>query len=66
MMRKTTINVKEVISQMDGAMDKLEQGIPSANLSKKEAKDIAAQLEDVIALAESIKADNQKDKVKRA
>lgn len=44
MMRKTAINVKEVISQMDGAMDKLEQGIPSAKLSKKEAKDIAEQL----------------------
>ncbi len=65
-MRKTAINVKEVISKMDGAMDKLEQGIPNAKLSKKDAKDIAAQLEDVIALAESIKVENYKDKAKRA
>jgi|GEM_PF-4501225 len=66
MMRKTEINVKGVISKIDGAMDKLEQGIPNAKLSKKDAKDIAAQLEDVIALAESIKADNHMDKAKRA
>ncbi len=65
-MKKTAINVKEVISKMDGAMDKLEQGIPNAKLSKKDAKDIAAQLENVIALAESIKADSHKDKAKRA
>ena len=65
MIKKAAIKVKEVISQIDGAMDKLEQGIPSAKLSKKDTKDIAAQLEDVIALAESIKADNCKDKTKR-
>jgi len=65
-MKKTEINVKEITSKIDGAMDKLEQGIPNTKLSKKDAKDIAAQLEDVIALAESISADSHKDKAKRA
>ena len=65
-MQKTKINVQEVISTMDAAMDKLEQGIPNAKLTKNESKEITAQLEDVIALAESIKADIQNDKAKRA
>jgi len=33
-MRKIAINVKEAISKIDGAIDKLEQGIPNAKLSK--------------------------------
>ena len=47
-------------------MDRLEKGIPNAELTKEEANDITAQLEDVIALAESIKADSQNDNAKRA
>ena len=59
MMQKTEINIKKIASTIDGAIDRLEQGIPNAKLSKKDAKDIAAQLEDVIALAESLKTEHQ-------
>lgn len=66
MMQKTEINVQEIINEIDGAMDRLAQGIPNAKLTKEDAKDITEQLEDIIALAESIKADSQNNKAKQA
>jgi len=65
-MQKTKINVDKVISEMDKAYQELRKGIPNAKLTKSEAKEITTQLEDVIALAESIKADVAKEKAKRA
>lgn len=46
-------------------MDRLKKVIPNAKLTKEEAKEITAQLEDVIILAESIKVDAQNDKTKQ-
>ncbi|MEM6318605.1 MAG: hypothetical protein AAF960_13120 [Bacteroidota bacterium] len=65
-MQKTKIDVQEVVSTIDKAIDKLEKGIPNANLTKEEAKDISVQLEEVIALAESMKSENAKDNAQRA
>jgi len=60
-MQKTKVNVSESIKTMDTALNKLEEGFIDADLNKEEAADIVKQLEEVVALAERIKADIQKD-----
>lgn len=59
-MQKTKVNVSESIKTMDTALNKLEEGFIDADLNKEEAADIVKQLEDVVSLAERIKADIQK------
>ena len=56
-MPKTKVNVSESIQTMDTALNKLEEGFIDVDLSKEEATDIVKQLEDVVALAERIKAE---------
>lgn len=58
-MKKTKINVQEVINTIDNALDKLEKGIPTAKISKLGKQEIIKELEETIALAESIKAGNK-------
>ena len=65
-MKKTKINVQEIIKTIDNAFDKLEKGIPNAKISKSGKQEIIKELEETIALAESIKADISRDKAKRA
>lgn len=60
-MPKTKVNVSESIKTMDNVLNKLEEGFIDADLSKEEAADIVKELEDVVALAERIKADIYKD-----
>lgn len=64
-MPKTKINVKESIRIMDNSLNKLEEGFIDADLTREEADDITKQLEDVIALAEQIKAGIDADKLSR-
>ncbi len=65
-MKKTKINVQKIINTIDNALDKLEKGIPDAEISKSGKQEIIKELEETIALAESIKTDIQADKAKRA
>jgi len=65
-MKKTKINVPEVIKTIDNALDKLEKGIPNAKISKLGKQEIIKELEEAIAIAEAIKVENQKEKSKRA
>ena len=65
-MKKTKINVNKIIAELDKTHQELREGIPKAKLTKEDAKEITAQLEEVIALAESIKAENARDKAQRA
>ncbi len=65
-MKQTKINVQKVINTIDGAFDRLEKGIPNTKISKSGKQEIIKELEEAIALAESIKANIQTDKAKRA
>ncbi|MFK7980179.1 MAG: hypothetical protein AB8G86_09385 [Saprospiraceae bacterium] len=65
-MKKTKINVQKAINTIDNALDKLEKGIPNAKISKLGKQEIIKELEETIVLAESIKANIQKEKAKRA
>ncbi len=56
-MQRTKINIQEIIMNMDSSIDKLMDGISDAKLTKTEAVAITQQLEEVIALAEQLKAD---------
>jgi len=64
MMQKTKIDVDKSIRIMDTALDELKEGICNPNFTEADRDDIRTQLEDVIALAEQIKADIATDKIR--
>ena len=59
-MPKIKVNVTESIKTMDAALNKLEERFIDADLNKEEAEDIVKQLEDLVTLAEGIKANLKK------
>ena len=54
-MPKTKINVEEVIHEMDTALDSLIANADQVKLTKKGKTAIVKELQEVIALAESLK-----------
>jgi len=65
-MSKPKINVRAIIEQSRITHNELKEAIPKAKFTKKEKQEIIKDIEEAIALAESIKVDNQKEKAKRA
>ena len=57
------INVRAIIELTH---NKLKKAIPKAKFTKEEKQEIIEDIEEAIAIAESIKADIQKEKIKRA
>jgi len=54
-MKKTTVDVTNIINTMDQAIADLKEGIPAAKLSKKAKKEVREELEEAIALAKKLK-----------
>ena len=65
-MKKTKIDVHKIVAETRQINKELRKGIPNTKLSKSDRQEIINELEETIALAESIKADVQNEKAKRA
>ena len=65
-MSKPKIDVRAIIEQSRINHAELKEGIANANLTKAEKQEIIDEIKDVIALAESLKAENANEKAKRA
>ena len=65
-MSKSKINVRAIIEQSRITHNELKEAIPKVKFTKAEKQEVIKDIEEAIALAESIKADIQIDKTKRA
>jgi len=65
-MKKTKIDVKKLVAEAKQINKELREGIPNAKISEAGRQEIIKEIEETIALVEAIKAENQKEKAKRA
>ena len=56
-MPKTKINVKAFIQESKTINEKIKEGITHANLTAKDKEELIVDLEEIITLAEQLKAD---------
>ena len=65
-MSKPKINVQAIIEKSRITHNELKEAIPKVKFTKEEKQEIIKDVEEAIALAESIKTNIQKEKAKRA
>ena len=65
-MKQIKIDVKKIVAETRQINKELRENIPNVKISKSGRQEIIKELEETIALAESIKADINSDKAKRA
>ena len=58
MMKKTEINVQKIVAEVRQVNKELREGMNVAKLSKSDKEEIVKELEEVIALAETIKSNS--------
>lgn len=59
-MQKTAVNADQIFSEIFDSISILKEGIEPEKMTKKEKEEIKEEIDEVIALAESIKSDYEK------